>query len=253
MLVPRITPCLLLKGNGLVKGVCFDNHRYVGDPMNAIKIFNTKEADELILLDINATRENRIPSIPLIERIADECYMPFCVGGGIKSVDNIRQLLRGGVEKVSINTAAIEHPELIREASDVFGSQSIVVSIDVRKKWSGLYQIYTHCGTQPTQHDLFDYIRKIEKFGAGEILINSIDQDGTMAGYDLQLIKKVTEIVSIPVTACGGLGSLKDVQSVIFDANVSSAAGGSFFVFQGKKKAVLITYPSRSEINALLK
>ena len=251
MIVPRIIPCLLLQGKGLVKGINFKNHRYIGDPINAVKIFSEKEADELLFLDITASKENRIISLPFVKKIADECYMPFGVGGGIQSIEHIRALLNAGAEKVSINSAAVTDPEFIREAADIFGSQSILVSIDVRKNLFGNYRLYSHCGTKAARHDLFAFVKKIENCGAGEIFINSIDKDGTMNGYDLNLVKEITNIVGIPVIACGGAGSLSDITAVIDDAGASAAAAGSYFVFHGKKRGILISYPDKDERETL--
>ena len=253
MIIPRIIPCLLLCNNGLVKGIQFKNYRYVGDPMNAVKIFSEKEADELLFLDITATKAKRITPISIIEKIADECYMPFGVGGGIKTIEEIRSLLHAGAEKVSINTTAVKNPALVKEASSIFGSQSIVVSIDVRKKWNGKYQIYSNCGTEAAKEDLLDFVVKMENYGAGEILINSIERDGTMAGYDIELIRSVANLVSIPVIACGGAGKMQDIADVIDKANASAAAAGSIFVFHGRKRGVLISYPGRGEVHELLK
>ena len=253
MIIPRIIPCLLLRNKGLVKGIQFKNYRYVGDPMNAVKIFSEKEANELLFLDITATKEKRITPISIIEKIADECYMPFCVGGGIKTIDEIRSLLHAGAEKVSINTAAVKNPALVKEASSIFGSQSIVVSIDVRRKWNGKYQICANCGTEAAKEDLLDFVVKMENYGAGELLINSIERDGTMDGYDLELIKSVANLVSIPVIACGGAGKMQDIADVIYNANASAAAAGSIFVFHGRKRGVLISYPTKEEAHELLK
>lgn len=250
MFIPRIIPCLLLRGNGLFKTVQFKNEKYIGDIINAVRIFNEKEVDELIILDITATVENKSPRLELIKDIASECFMPLCYGGGIKSLSEIEQIFKAGVEKVSLNTSAVQNSKLITEASEVFGSQSIVASIDVKKNIFGKYQIYSHSGSKPYQVQLIEYVRQLERLGAGEILLNLIDRDGTRKGYDLDLIKSISQAVDIPLIACGGAGDITDFKKA-FDAGASAAAAGSFFVLHGKHLAVLITYPKFSEIEKL--
>lgn len=215
MLRTRVIPCLLLKNKGLVKTAKFRQPKYVGDPINAIKIFNEKEVDELIFLDTTATIENRRPPIKLISQIATECFMPFCYGGGIRSVEDIAELFTLGVEKVAINSQAVENPALIKQAAELFGSQSIVVSIDVKKNWFGKYRVWTHGGSKASKLDPVDFAVQMQDMGAGELFLNSIDRDGTMAGYDIDLIKQVSEAVRIPVIACGGAGSLDDFADAI--------------------------------------
>lgn len=248
MLRPRVIPCLLLRGEGLVKGVRFSNYKYVGDPINAVRIFSEKEVDELLFLDIMATSENRTVAPNFIQKIADECYMPFAIGGGINSVEQVQDLLGAGAEKVSINTAAIDDPLLIRQVADAFGSQSIVVSIDVKRNWRGLYRVYTHSGKRSTRLDPIDWARTAEQLGAGEILLTSIDNDGRMQGYDHNLIQQVAGAVSIPVIACGGAGTTAHLRSAVIDGKASAVAAGSLFVFYGPKRAVLINFPERSHI-----
>lgn len=252
MLKARVIPCLLLKNKGLVKTVQFKEPRYVGDPINAVWIFNQKEVDELIFLDIMATKESNKPSIELISKISDECFMPLTVGGGIRSVEDIKELLNAGAEKVSINTYAVENPSFIKEASDVFGSQSIVVSIDAKRHKKGLYEVFTHRGTRPAGIDPVSLAVQMEGMGAGEILINSIDREGTMEGYDIQLIREVSDAVNIPVIACGGAGKLEDFADAINVGHASAVAAGSFFVFHGRRRAVLINFPTREELEPLL-
>jgi cyclase len=242
----------LLKNQGLVKGVNFKNYKYVGDPINAVNIYNAKEVDELIFLDINATKTNSIPPIELVEKIADECYMPFAVGGGIRSIKDVRKLLYAGAEKVSINTSAVTNPDLIREIADVFGSQSVVVSIDTKKNWRGKYEIYGSCGERRFKIDPISFAIKMQEYGAGELLVNSIDRDGTLKGYDIELLRKITSEVSIPVIACGGAGKLQDLDDAIKVGGCSAAAAGSFFVFHGPKRAVLINFPTKEEREAIL-
>lgn len=252
MLIPRVIPCLLLKDKGLVKTVKFKNPKYVGDPINAVRIFNEKEVDELIFLDITATIEKRPPPIDVISQISDECLMPLTFGGGISTVDQVKQVLNSGAEKVSINTSAVENPILIKEASENFGSQSIVVAIDVKKKLFGKYEVFTHDGTRGTGLDPVQFSQKMEEYGAGEILINSIDRDGTMQGYDINLIKLITTAVNIPVIACGGAGKVHDFSEALLTGGASAVAAGSLFVFYGKRRAVLINYPTREELESFL-
>jgi cyclase len=242
MFLPRVIPCLLLHKHALVKSIKFDNYTYVGDPINAIKIFNEKEVDELIFLDIDATKEKRKPDFNLIKQIAGECFMPLCYGGGINSVEDVQRLFEIGIEKVAINSYAAENQEFIAELSSCVGSQSIVVAIDLKRSLFGQYNVYSHAGKIKTNLDLIEYVKKIEAMGAGELLINSIDRDGTMIGFDLDLIKTVSCAVSIPVIAMGGLGKLDDFSSAI-QAGASAVAAGSLFVFYGKHRAVLINYP----------
>ncbi len=252
MLTTRVIPCLLLKDKGLVKTVKFKDPKYVGDPMNAVKIFNEKEVDELIFLDIMAARENKKPNYEMIEDIATECFMPFCYGGGIKSIEEIKTIFSLGAEKVSINSHALENPGIIREASDFFGSQSIVVSIDVKRNLFGKYRIYDGSRGKITDKDPFEYAVSVEKMGAGEILLTSVDRDGTMEGYDIELIARVSNAVNIPVIACGGAGRLQDFSDAVKKGHASAVAAGSMFVFYGKHRAVLINYPEVSEIEKIL-
>lgn len=252
MLKTRVIPCLLLKNEGLVKTVKFKNPKYVGDPLNAVKIFNEKEVDELIFLDIGATIENRKPPVKLISQIATECFMPFCYGGGVSSVEDIAELFKLGVEKVAINTQAVENPSLIKRAADLFGSQSIVVSIDVKKNLFGKYRVFTHGGKKGSKLDPVEFAVQMQEIGAGELLVNSIDRDGTMTGYDLTLIKKVSEAVTVPVIACGGASDLDDFADAVKKGGASAVSAGSMFVFQGQYRSVLITYPAINELERKL-
>lgn len=252
MIHPRVIPCLLLKNDGLVKTVKFKNSAYVGDPINAVKIFNEKEVDELILLDIEASKNHKQPNYDFIHKIATECFMPFCYGGGITTFDQVQKIFRLGAEKVSINSAFIENGNIIKETSRSFGSQSIVVSIDVKKSITGKYRVYDHKRKKLLKTDPIEFSRKAESSGAGEILINSVDQDGMMAGLDIKLIKAVSKAVYIPVIACGGARSLPDIRQGIKEGGASAVAAGSMFVFQGKHKAVLINYPEYNEIIKML-
>ncbi len=247
MLLPRVIPSLLLRGDGLVKGVRFKDYQYVGDPINAIKIFNEKEVDELFFLDITATAEGRTPRLELVQQLADECYMPFGVGGGIGGVDHARDILKAGAEKVVINSAAVADPQIITQIAGLFGNQSVVVSIDARKKWTGGYLVHTHSGTVKTRREPVEWAVEAAERGAGEILINAIDRDGTSEGYDMQLVEKVAVAVDVPVIACGGAGSVAHLHEAL-DAGAAAVAAGSFFVFHGRKRAVLINFPEPKEL-----
>lgn len=238
----RVIPTLLLHNKGLVKSVKFKDYKYVGDPINAVKIFNEKEVDEIVLLDIDASRENRSPDINRISAIASEAFMPMAYGGGIKSIDEIKSLFLGGIEKIILNKASIVNPRLISEAAKIFGSQSVVVSIDVKKTIFGKYNVYTGNGKTNTKFSPTDFVKRMEILGAGEILLNSIDRDGTYVGYDNHLIEMVSQVVSIPVIASGGAGSIEDFKNAI-KSGASAVAAGSMFVFHGKHRAVLINYP----------
>ncbi|MBN1521886.1 MAG: imidazole glycerol phosphate synthase subunit HisF [Candidatus Aureabacteria bacterium] len=248
MLKTRVIPCLLLKDQGLVKTVKFKDPKYVGDPINAVRIFNDKEVDELILLDITASMEGRKPDFDLIAGIASECFMPLCYGGGIKGLDDISKILSIGVEKVSVNSSALQGADIITRAASRFGSQSVVLSVDIKKGMDGQHQIYDAARRKTAKMDVVEYCQKMEAAGAGEILLNSVDRDGTMEGYDIELIKKVSGSVNVPVIACGGAGKPGDFFSAVSVGGAAAVAAGSLFVFQGKYRAVLISYPSSSEL-----
>lgn len=231
MLKVRVMPTLLFKDVGLVKGVAFDSWRRIGAALQAVKVYNMREVDELIFLDISATPQGRAPMFSEIDDLADECFMPMTVGGGVASVEDIRSLLEIGADKVSVNSHALDNVELIREGARLFGSQCIVVSIDVRKRHDGAYEVYGRCGTQPTGRDPVSWANEIEELGAGEILLTSIDRDGTMQGYDIALTRMVTEAVRIPVIASGGAGSYADMLAVLRDGGASAVAAASIFHF----------------------
>jgi imidazole glycerol-phosphate synthase subunit HisF len=252
MLYSRITPCLLVHKKGLVKTVKFKDSKYVGDPINAVKIFNEKEVDELIVLDIDATVEDREPDYKMIENLANECRMPLCYGGGIKTAIQAQKILALGVEKIAISSAVFDRPELIDEISKQVGSQSVVVVFDVKKKLFGGYDVYTHNAKIKIKQSLFEFIEKVQELGAGEIVINSIDNDGLMKGYDLDLIEQVKNRLNIPMTALGGAGALKDMGKAIDKFGIIGCAAGSLFVFKGKYKAVLINYPNYVEKKRLI-
>lgn len=249
MLTTRVIPCLLLKGQGLVKTIKFKDPKYVGDPINAVRIFNDKEVDELLFMDITATLERKAPPLKIITEIASECFMPLAYGGGVRSMEDVRRIFAVGVEKVCINTHAVEKPEFIRQASDIFGNQSIVVSLDVKKNLFGKYEVYTHGGTKNTKLDPVDHAVRMERMGAGELFLNSIDRDGTQQGYDVDLIRKVASAVKIPVIACGGAGTIAHLAEAVNAGGASAVSAGSMFVFYGKHRAVLITYPSQKELS----
>jgi cyclase len=251
MKIKRIIPCLLLRNNGLVKTRKFKESTYIGDPVNTVKIFNEKEVDEIFFLDIDATRLKKEPPYELIQNIASECFMPFAYGGGIHSLQQIERIIKSGAEKIIINTQAFLGKNFLKEAVHQFGSSTIAVSVDVKKEFLKGNIVYIKGGTQSTGINPVDYVREIENAGAGEILINSIDRDGVMEGYDIELIKSISNSVKIPIIACGGAGSLSDFGSAVKQGGASAAAAGSFFVFHGKRRAVLITYPSYSEISSL--
>lgn len=254
MLRPRIIPCLLVHKGGLVKTVRFSEPKYVGDPLNAVRIFNEKEVDELIVVDIDASAFGKEPDYRLIANLAAECQMPLCYGGGVKTPEQVEKIIGLGVEKVAISSAALHNPPLISESAERVGSQSIVVVLDVKK--TGLinkrYELFTHNGKRATGVRPVEFAQQAETLGAGEILVNSIDQDGTLQGYDFTLVDQVREAVSLPMTALGGAGSYADISALIDKFGIIGAAAGSLFVFKGKYRAVLIQYPNRAEKDRLL-
>lgn len=251
MVPVRVMPCLLLKGQGLVKTVRFKDPTYVGDPRNAVRIFNEKEVDELVILDILATPQGRRPRFDLIEEIVSEAFMPVAYGGGIRDIEDAARVLALGVEKVVLCTRAVEDPPFLSEAAERFGSQSVVACLDVKKRLFGGYEVYTRGGRKGCGRDPLTVARQMEKMGAGEILLQSIDRDGTQSGYDLELIRQVAGAVSIPVVAAGGASRMEDFRAAVLDAGASAVAAGSLFVFKGKHRAVLITYPEPAELETL--
>lgn len=254
MLQPRVIPCLLVRGKGLVKTVQFKEPKYVGDPINAVKIFNEKRVDELVLLDIDATKEGREPDLRMIENVAAECRMPLCYGGGIRSASQAAKIFSLGVEKVAVSSAAATNPKLLREIAEEVGLQSVVAILDVKKKrLFGGYEVWTHNGTKNTKQEPAAFIDLYQENGVGEIVINSIDRDGMMTGYDLDLVKNVFPHLSVPFTILGGAGTLQHISELIARFGILGAAAGSLFVFKGKFRAVLINYPSLAEKEALFK
>lgn len=251
MLETRVIPCLLLRGWGLVKTVKFKNAAYVGDPINTVRIFNELEVDEILFLDITASIEKKRPPFKIIEEIASECFMPFTYGGGLRSITDLKTVFSLGVEKVALNSYAIENPDFIRQAAEKFGNQSIVVSIDAKKNIFGNYTVYAEAGRKNTGLEPAGFARQMEKMGAGEILITSIDRDGTFGGYDVDLIAKISSAVNIPVIACGGARSISDFKDAV-NAGASALAAGSMFVFQGKNRGVLINFPGLNELEKVV-
>lgn len=244
----RVIPVLLLRGAGLVKTQKFKDAKYVGDPINAVRIFNEKEVDELVFLDIDATVSGRAPDFDMLRNIASECFMPLCYGGGVHDLRTIEAILKTGVEKVALNSALVENPGMIREATRTFGSSTIAASIDFKRGLFGKAEVFVRSGRQRTKSSPIELSLRAEELGVGEILLNSIDRDGTMSGYDMDAISSVTSVVKVPVIACGGAGSLEHFRAAIQSGGASAVAAGSFFVFVGKHRAVLITYPSQAEI-----
>lgn len=252
MIRPRVIPVLLLQNRGLVKTVKFKDPTYLGDPINIVRIFNDKEVDELTFLDITATAENRSPSFDLLSDITSECFMPLGYGGGIRSMEDVRRLLSIGIEKVILNAAAVENPILVRSAADYAGSSSVVVSMDVKKSLLGSHEILTRNAKNRTGLHPLKHAVEMEKMGAGELFVNCIDRDGTMQGYDIDLIKSISSVVSIPVVACGGAGKLQDLVDIIKLGGASAAAAGSLFVFQGPLRGILISYPAQDDLRRVL-
>ena len=239
----RIIPCLLISGNGLVKTRKFKDPIYIGDPVNAMRIFSEKEVDEIVVLDIDASRQQQEPNYELIAEMAGEAFMPMAYGGGIRTLDQVRKLIRSGIEKVVINTAATESTDLIRAVADIYGSQAVVGAVDVKKTLFGGYRVVTKSATVDSGLDLYVHIQQLIAAGVGEIFINSVDRDGMMAGYDLPLIRSVTQNVNVPVVACGGAGTIEHLSQGVNEGGASAVAAGSMFVFYGKHRAVLINYP----------
>jgi imidazole glycerol-phosphate synthase subunit HisF len=244
----RVVPVLLIHNGGLVKSVKFKNYKYLGDPINAVKIFNEKEIDEIVILDIDASREKRGPNMQQIREIAGEAFIPLAYGGGISTIEQVRELFYLGVEKVIFNFQAIHNPSLISEAARLVGSQSVVVSIDVKKNIFGKYRVYTLNGAENSGRDPINFAREIQDAGAGEIFLNSIDKDGTYSGYDLDLINQVSSVLDIPLVACGGASIIDDFYNAVVNGS-SAVAAGSMFVFKRPHNAVLISYPTQEELH----
>lgn len=252
MLRPRIIPCLLVHEQGLVKTKGFKDPKYVGDPINAVRIFNEKEVDELMVVDIDATVREREPDYTLIEHLAAECRMPLCYGGGVKSSAQVERIVGLGVEKVAVSSALVSHPEIVSESAASVGGQSVVAVLDVRRNGSR-YDVYTHNGTRKTGLEAVQFATSLAELGVGEIVLNSIDHDGIMKGYDLDLARRVRQAIRLPMTVLGGAGSLEHIGALFDELGVIGAAAGSLFVFKGAYRAVLINYPPRENKDALIR
>ncbi|HMG88739.1 MAG TPA: AglZ/HisF2 family acetamidino modification protein [Chryseolinea sp.] len=251
MLKTRIIPCLLLHEGGLVKTEKFKDPKYVGDPINAVRIYNEKEVDELIFLDIDASRKGEEPNLSTIEDLATECFMPFAYGGGITTLQQIQRILKIGVEKVILNHSALKNPDFVKEAAKHFGNSTIIVAVDIKKDLWGNYKVYDHVKKKTVAQSPTEYALKMCEAGAGELFINNVDRDGTYSGFDWHILESINKIVSVPVIACGGTSGVKDLKEVVAKANVSGVAAGSIFVYQGPHRAVLISYPSQDELQQL--
>jgi imidazole glycerol-phosphate synthase subunit HisF len=251
MLKHRVIPCLLLRNGGLVKTLKFSDAKYVGDPINAIRIFNDKEVDELMVLDITASKEKKEPNYALIEQFASECFMPLSYGGGIKNMEQAQRLFNSGIEKICLQTSVLDDLSLVKNLSDKWGSSSILVSIDVKRNWMGQPKLYAAATGKTSDKKWTDFMQEAVKAGAGEIVLNAVDKDGTMKGMDIELIKEAAKILSVPLVAVGGVGSLVDIKAAV-DAGANAVSAGAFFVFQGPHRAVLITYPKYNELVQLL-
>ena len=253
MLIPRVIPCLLLDGDVLVKTRRFRKPVYIGDPVNVVNLFNRFEVDEIVLLDIRASLARRDPPFALLETLAAECWTPLAYGGGIASMAHIRRIFEIGVEKVILNTAAAEQPALLRKAAAIYGSQAIVASMDVRQPfWGRQNDCWTRSATRRLHVRPTDYARHLEDLGAGELLLMHCDRDGQMAGFDLPLIRAVSEAVSIPVIACGGAGERSDLARAVHEGGASAVAAGSLFVYQNRERGVLVNFPERDALEGLM-
>jgi cyclase len=250
MVLPRIIPVLLLKGTGIVKGKKFKGHQYIGDPLNAIHIFNKKQADELIILDISATAENRCISSSFVSQVAYECMMPLTVGGGISSLEQASELLSLGAEKITLNSHWVNQPQLVTQIAKKFGSQSVVVAIDVKKNFWGQYQTFIRNGSQKTKYSPLEMAKMAEDFGAGEVLLSSIENDGLMGGYDLRLIEQLSQAIHLPLIVSGGAGSIADLKNGLHHG-ASACAAGAMFVYHGPRRAVLISYPEQTMLDGI--
>ena len=252
MLRPRIIPCLLVHNKGLVKTIKFKDSKYIGDPINAVRIFNEKGADELIILDIDASVKNIEPDYKMIDNLATECRMPLCYGGGIKTIEQAQKIFSLGVEKIAISSAAIKDSKIVSKIALNVGSQSVVIVLDIKRQSSGNYELFINNGKTATGLNPFDFAKKMQDFGAGEIVINSIDNDGCMNGYDIKLVNDIRNIITLPLTVLGGAGKMEDIGDLINKYGIIGAAAGSLFVFKGKFNAVLINYPNWDEKDKLI-
>jgi cyclase len=251
MIRARVIPVLLLKNDGLVKTIKFKSPKYIGDPLNAVKIFNEKEVDEIAIIDISSNLNSQGPNFNIIEEIASECFMPLMYGGGITTFDHINKLFAIGVEKISLNSILHSKPELVSEAAKQYGSQSIIASIDVKKNFFGKYEVITNSGKINSKIDPVNFAIQMQNLGVGEIFLNSIDRDGLMNGYDIDLILNITSKIDIPLIACGGARNIDDMKKALSIGNASAVAAGSMFVYHGKHNAVLINYLNQNDIKNL--
>jgi cyclase len=252
MLRTRIIPCLQLIDESLVKTVKFGDHGYIGDPINTVRIFNELEVDELCFLDIRATIEKRAPNFEVLHQIADECFMPLSFGGGVRDAETAKKILSIGFEKILLNTAAYETKQLVTEIANHFGNQSVIGSIDVKKNIWGKYQVYISDGKKKIDIDPIEWAQELESLGAGELLITSMDNDGTWKGYDLEIISKIVQSVRIPVIANGGAGNIHHIEEVVKKTNVSAVALGSMVVYQAKGLGVLVNFPDRLKLESFI-
>lgn len=248
---PRIIPVLLLNGSTLSKSVQFGKHNYIGDPINAVRLYNDLKADELVFLDIQASKKGKLIDLDLVREIGEEANMPFSVGGGINKLEHIQSIIAAGAEKVILNKVALQNPKFIEEAVEAFGSSTIAVCIDVKKKFLGGMKVYDHVQGKVSDKYPVTFAKQLEGMGVGEIVIQSVDRDGTMAGYDIELVKSINEALTIPVVALGGAGSTNDLKTLYSQVKVNGLAAGSIFIYQGSNKGVLISYPNREEIRAI--
>lgn len=251
MLRTRVIPVLLLKNKGFYKGVRFKNHKYVGDPINTVRLFNDKEVDEIVILDVESSRYNKKIDFDLLGDIATEAFMPLAYGGGIKNFNDAKRIFQLGVEKLILSTSAVENPDLIKQLVSYFGSQSIVLSLDVKKNIWGQYVLYIKSASHKVELDPILFAKKMQSIGVGEVLVNAINKDGLMNGYDLKFIQLLSKELNIPIVACGGAGSLSDLKKAK-DHGADAVAAGSLFVFNGIYKAVLISYPRYANLSKLL-
>jgi cyclase len=252
MLKTRVIPCLLLHDESLVKTIKFEKPGYIGDPINTVRIFNELEVDELLFLDISATLENRIPNFKILAEIANECFMPLGYGGGMKNFEDAKRIFQIGFEKIAVNSFAFEQPTFISKLAEHFGNQAVIASIDVKKNFFGKYEVYSHSGKRNTKKNPVEWAQELEKLGAGELLLTSIDREGTWLGFDEELVIKITSAVNVPVIANGGAGTMAHLQSVVKSANASAVALGSMVVYQKKGLGVLVNFPERKELELKL-
>lgn len=252
MLRTRVIPCLQLIDDNLVKTVKFDNHGYIGDPINTVRIFNELEVDELCFLDIRASAQGRTPNLEILQQISNECFMPLSYGGGVKDFETAQKILSIGFEKIVLNTAAYRTPALVTQISEHFGAQAVIGSIDVKKNMWGKYQVFVNDGKEKIKKDAVEWAKELEQLGAGELLVTSMDKDGSWSGYDQEIIAKINDVVNIPVIANGGAGSVADIESVVKNCGVSAVALGSMVVYQKKGMGVLVNFPDKQLLEQAL-